>query len=132
MDGLRIVRRVHDEIVAHALRDAPVECCGLVEVAAGTIVAARPVTNVASSAHRFEFSAAGVLEILRIEDRGRLPGIYHSHTCSAPEPSATDLRFGALWPHVPWLIVGTAGREPVMRCFRFENGESVERPLEHC
>lgn len=132
MDGLRIVRRVHDEIVAHALREDPVECCGLVEIEAGTVVAARAVANVAASPHRFEFGSQDVLEIPRIEERGRTPGIYHSHTLSVPEPSATDLRFGALWPHIPWLIIGTSGAAPLVRCFQFDGGVAVERPLEHC
>lgn len=115
-----------DQIVDHARRDAPVECCGFVELEDGRAVDVIPVENVAGSPLRFEVGPRDLLRIAEIEDRGRQIAIYHSHTRSAPVPSQTDVNFAANWPGVEWLIVGVAGDEPDVRNWRIEAGRVTQ------
>ena len=56
--------------------------------------------------------------------------IYHSHTRSEPYPSQTDINYAASWPGVLWIIVGTAGEEPMVRTYEISDGQVSETELE--
>ena len=133
---MRIDRALIDEIVAHAVRDAPTECCGLVVGRDGAARAAHALENLAASPFSF---AIGGRELIRFafadEDEGEdgLVGIYHSHTRSDPYPSQTDVNFAAGWPGVEWLIVGVpkgSDAEPAVRSYLIEDGVIREVDVE--
>lgn len=135
---MRITRSLLDQIVQHALRDAPDECCGLVGVADGTAVGVYEIDNVHTRSPKvFAFELGGPKyprAILDIEDAGAEVGaIYHSHTRSAPYPSNTDINYGKdprRWPGVEWLIVGTDGPEPEVRSYLIsQEGTVTEVPV---
>jgi proteasome lid subunit RPN8/RPN11 len=118
---MRIAPDLLDQVVAHAIRDAPDECCGVVALKEGTAVAVHAMENVLRGPKPLGFELDG-LTLLRlideIEDAGaELGAIYHSHTRSAPYPSQTDINFAAGWPGVEWLIVGTKGAEPQVKSY---------------
>jgi proteasome lid subunit RPN8/RPN11 len=117
-----------DEILAHARRDAPNECCGVVGTEAGRAVSVHPAENLAASPMRFEVDGMVLHRALEtIEDAGgELGAIYHSHTRSAPYPSQTDVNFAAGWPGVEWLIVGLADGEPEVRSYLIDGGRISE------
>jgi proteasome lid subunit RPN8/RPN11 len=129
---VRIERALLERIVAHARRDFPNECCGMVGVRDGRAVAVHEATNVAASPLRFEVDG---LEVMRVEEAFDAEGltlgaIYHSHTRSEPYPSQTDINFAKGWgPTVEWLIVGVRpDDEPTVRSYRIDDGvpEKVE------
>jgi proteasome lid subunit RPN8/RPN11 len=121
-----------DEIVEHAVRDAPNECCGLVVGTGGTATAARPRENLAASPFRFDIDGRDVIRFaFAEEDEDQLLAIYHSHTRSEPFPSQTDVNFAAGWPGVHWLIVGVSrDADPVVRNYLIEDGVIAEAALE--
>ncbi len=125
---MRIARTLLDQIVDHARRDAPNECCGVIAARDGAATAVHATENVAASPFRFEVDGPEVFRLLEaIEDGGdELGAIYHSHTRSEPYPSQTDVNFSAGWPGVEWLIVGVAGDEPEVRSFVIDDGEIRE------
>jgi [CysO sulfur-carrier protein]-S-L-cysteine hydrolase len=130
---VRIARALLDEIVAHAVRDAPNECCGVVAGRDGAASAVHATENVVASPFRFEIDGLALMGLIdRFEaDGDELAAIYHSHTRSEPYPSQTDLNFAALWPGVEWLIVGVPKNgEPTVRHYRIEDGAIVEAELE--
>ena len=130
---MRIARPLLDEIVAHAVRDAPNECCGVVAVRDGVATAVHATENLAASPFRFEVDGSVLFGLLeQIEgDGGELGAIYHSHTRSDPYPSQTDVNFSAGWPGVEWVIVGVArAGEPHVRSYRIDDGEIVDVPIE--
>ena len=98
----------------------------------GRAIAVHPAENAAASPLRYEIDGRQQLEILTaIEGAGHeLGAIYHSHTRSEPYPSQTDIAFSKNWPGVEWLIVGLAGEEPEVRCYRIEDGEVEEDAVE--
>jgi proteasome lid subunit RPN8/RPN11 len=125
---MRIAPELLDEIVEHARRDAPNECCGVVAVRDGVAEAVHPMQNTAASPFRFEVDGLELHRLLTgIEDGGAALGvIYHSHTRSEAYPSQTDINFAAGWPGVEWLIVGLAGAEPEIRSYLIDDGKVGE------
>lgn len=123
---------IYDGLIDHALAELPNECCGLAEYddGSGMVVSAMPLENAEPSPMRFAFSSPDLLEIPRIEERGLVPVIYHSHVASEPSPSQTDLTFAAGWPGVPWLIAGPMNGDPQLRWFEIEDGAVREHAVE--
>jgi proteasome lid subunit RPN8/RPN11 len=102
-------------IVAHARRDAPNECCGLLVGRPGEILEAVPASNGASEpTRRYEISPvdyfAQIRRCRRINaaqsERFAVVGAYHSHPRGGPEPSETDV--AEAFRDFVFLIVGLA------------------------
>ena len=126
---MRIESALLERIVAHARRDFPNECCGMLGVRDGRAVAIHEATNLAASPLRFEVEGREILQAQdAFEDDGaELGAIYHSHTRSEPYPSQTDINFAAGWPGVEWLIVGLRrDGEPTVRSYRIDDGAVTE------
>jgi [CysO sulfur-carrier protein]-S-L-cysteine hydrolase len=122
-----------ERIVAHARRDFPNECCGIVATRGDVAVGVHEAENTAASPFRFEVDGLELHRTLSaIEGRGdQLGAIYHSHTRSEPFPSQTDVNFAAGWPGVEWLIVGLRdGEEPQVRSYRIDGGRISEAGVE--
>jgi proteasome lid subunit RPN8/RPN11 len=126
---VRIEAALLERILAHARRDFPNECCGVVAVRDGRAVAVYEATNVQASPLRFQVDP---LEVLRIDNAieaegNTLGAIYHSHTRSEPYPSQTDIGFAESWPGVEWLIVGLRRDEdPTIRSYLIDQAGAVE------
>jgi proteasome lid subunit RPN8/RPN11 len=131
---VKIDRALLDEIVAHAVRDAPNECCGLVVGRAGTATSARALENLAASPFRFDIDGRELIEFAFADgDADQLTAIYHSHTRSAPYPSQTDVNFAGGWPGVEWLIVGVPKAKdgaPEVRSYLIDDGVISEVEIE--
>ena len=123
---MKISRALYDEMVSHALAEAPNECCGMVASVDGEAVRVFAAVNAAASPLRYEIDGAEQYRIQsQIEDQGwDLGAIYHSHTRSAPHPSQTDINL-AFYPDSVYLIIGVVGPQPEVRAFRI-----VERTVE--
>ncbi|MDX6728266.1 MAG: [CysO sulfur-carrier protein]-S-L-cysteine hydrolase [Baekduia sp.] len=122
---MQIAPDLLQQIVDHAVAEAPYECCGYIVLDGDRAVDVVAVENVSRSPLRFDMDPQAVLAMGKAYDDGGVV-IYHSHTRSEPRPSQTDMNFAAQWPGVEWLIVGTAGDEPVVRNWRIENGTATE------
>ncbi len=126
---MNIAADLLEQIVEHARRDAPRECCGLVGTREGTAYEVVETANTEASPFRFNIDGRDLLlATQRFEDAGGdLGAVYHSHTRSEPYPSQTDITFAANWPGVEWIIVGLArDADPVVRSYRIEGGEVTE------
>jgi proteasome lid subunit RPN8/RPN11 len=120
-----------DEVVAHALEDAPNECCGMIAADDGRAVRVYRAENAAASPLRYEIEPRAQYRIeMEIDDAGlELGAIYHSHTRSDPYPSQTDVNL-AFHPDALYVIVGVAGDDPEVRAFRIVEGRVSEEELE--
>ncbi|MCK9250270.1 MAG: M67 family metallopeptidase [Solirubrobacteraceae bacterium] len=127
---MRITSEALDAVVAHARRDAPDECCGVLGVRDGVVTSVHELENALQGPKPwgFEIAPQDLLRVYNeIEDAGADLGvIYHSHTRSAPYPSQTDINFAAGWPGVEWLIVGTQADEPEIRSYLIDGGTVTE------
>src|SRR4051794_10228294 len=109
---MKIARPLLDQMIAHALRDAPAECCGAVGVKAGVATKVYELENVATDRLKplkFEMGVDLFHALTDMEDEGaELGAIYHSHTRTDPYPSQTDQNWSEQYPDAEWIIIGTA------------------------
>jgi [CysO sulfur-carrier protein]-S-L-cysteine hydrolase len=121
----------YKEIVEHALREYPNECCGLIASEAGTPVKVFTMRNVDASPATYRLDSREQLQVFDdLDERGwDVWAMYHSHTHSDPYPSPTDVGL-AFYPDSRYLIVSLTDREnPVARSFFIRDGEIDEEEL---
>ena len=129
-------RREHLEaMIVHAREAAPAECCGLVGGIAGTQACSLyRLRNVTSEPEvRYEAAPEDLFAAQRqMRERGEeLLAIYHSHPrADEPSPSETDIR-QAFYPSATYLIIGLAGRGPVIKAFNISEREHRWHPVEY-
>ena len=128
---MRIARALYDEMVEHALAEAPNECCGMIASRDGEAVELHRMVNAAASPLKYVIDPQEQYRVqTAIEDAGLDLGvIYHSHTRSAPYPSQTDINL-AFYPEALYVIVGVAEPEPEVRAFRIRDGQVEETKLD--
>jgi proteasome lid subunit RPN8/RPN11 len=111
---LRLTRTVRDAVVAHARRDHPDECCGVLPGRDGEVTRIVEMENADRSPTGFSFDSKQWLALNReMDDLDEdLLVIYHSHTMTEAAPSRTDVLWStqAVGPQTHWLLVST--REP--------------------
>ncbi len=129
---MKISRELVQQLVDHALSEAPNECCGVVSLRDGAAQRVYQAVNIHGSPLRYEIGPEELLRIYReIEDAGcELGAIYHSHTRSRPYPSQTDVNLAAGWPDPLYLIIGLAGDEPELPAYRIRGGHVEQAELE--
>jgi proteasome lid subunit RPN8/RPN11 len=114
----RLPAHVAGAIVAHARRERPRECCGLLLGRGDEIAEAVPAENLSADPNRFLLDPERHIDVRRDARRRGLDvvGFYHSHPHSPAEPSPTDEAEaggdGALH-----LIVSLQADVPSMRVF---------------
>lgn len=128
---LTISADAHAAIVAHAVRESPAECCGLLIGAADRIDVAHQARN-ASATPRTRFVVEPedhFAAIRRARASGRqVIGVYHSHPAGPARPSPTDLA-EATYAEYVYLIAGFEGDRFDLRAFRLVDGAFEELTL---
>jgi proteasome lid subunit RPN8/RPN11 len=127
-----IERRYIDGMIAHALEEAPNECCGILAGKDGRVLELYRATNAEHSPYRYSVDSQDLFRIHReCEAKDwQFVGIYHSHTASDAYPSPTDVRL-AFWPESLSFLVSLRDPEnPVVRAFRIEDGRIAEEELQ--
>ena len=117
---------IRAELRAHAVDEAPNECCGVIVFKDG--VAERYVRgrNAVASPYRYELEIDP--EVWFLEDEGYELAVFHSHPETEPRPSRTDREHAGLWSGKPFLIYGLALDD--LRAWRVSREEAVELELE--
>lgn len=135
---MRVPQRVLDAIAAHARRESPRECCGLLIGDNARIHEAVPTANAAGDpVRRYAISPVDYFAQIRrcralAEQRGaplEVVGAYHSHPRSAPRPSPTDLQDA--FEGFLFVIAGPVdGSEPfTLQAYRLVQGSFQPVPL---
>lgn len=116
-------RRLREEILAHALEEAPREACGVITGLDGVgrrVIRCRndhPEPTSRYRVHPDDLRAA----VAPLEDEAReLVAIYHSHPRSQPAPSPTDRADAARWPEPAYVLASWRTGAPELRAFRLE------------
>jgi proteasome lid subunit RPN8/RPN11 len=131
--SVHLERQHMKEMLAHALKDDPNECCGIIAGSGGKAVRLWRTANSEHSPVRYNVDPKELLAIYKeIEDRGwDFFAVYHSHTHSPAYPSPTDIRLAEPWPETFFIIVSLQDiAHPVARAFRINSGQVKEVPLE--
>jgi [CysO sulfur-carrier protein]-S-L-cysteine hydrolase len=127
---LLVPRNLLEALIAQALAEQPLECCGLLAgvreeaktgekpgEAVGRVVRRYPLVNAAASPREFLSDSRTLFDAykdMRLHGLDVL-AVYHSHPASAPVPSRTDLERNGMGDAVVCLIVSLASTPPLVR-----------------
>lgn len=128
---LSLPRTMVDQVVAHARRDHPDECCGVISVKDGVAARLVEMDNAERSPTGFTFDSSEWLKVYReLDDADEEPWVvYHSHTATEAYPSRTDIRWSATAGFPYWLLVSTRADEDEIRAFTISDGDVTEVEL---
>lgn len=119
--GLQIPIDLHNAMVAHCVRESPLECCGVLGGFGRVADSIYPFRNAMASETRYEADPSEVIRAVQeLRARGaEFVAIYHSHPRWAAIPSRTDLdtnHYGDL----PRIIVSLLAETPEVRAWRLD------------
>jgi desampylase len=129
---VKVGRGVLNAIEAHARRDAPHECCGLLLGTPTEIVEAVPARNIATNpSRRYEIAPEDHFAVMRrcresAEGLGVVGG-YHSHPRSQPIPSPTDLE--QAFQEFIYVIAGPVDGSQSLGIRAYELRDGAMRPV---
>lgn len=128
---LKIPRAIHDDLIAHARADFPIEACGMLGGVDGAVSAIFRMANTDQSNEHFMMDPKEQFAVVKeLRNRGlAMLAVYHSHPESPARPSEEDIRL-ALTPGVSYVIVSLAGPEPDVKAFRIADGVVEPEPIE--
>ncbi len=129
---VQVEKRFHEEMIAHALEDDSIECCGVLAGSDGKFHKLFRMTNVENSPYRFSWDSKELIKVWNeMEDNvWERRAVYHSHTHSEAYPSSTDVRLAA-WPEAYYIIVSLMDKDnPHVRAFRIVDGAISEEELQ--
>jgi [CysO sulfur-carrier protein]-S-L-cysteine hydrolase len=124
---LVIPEDVYDAMIAHSVRDSPLECCGLLAGFPPFVSSIHPLRNALASETRYDADPRDLIEA-HLAFRARnadLLAIYHSHPRSSAMPSRTDLELN-FHGDVPRIIISLLGKVPEMRIWRLDESSYEE------
>jgi proteasome lid subunit RPN8/RPN11 len=120
-----------DQVIAHARREHPDECCGVIAGRDGVATRLFEMDNADRSPTGFTFDSAQWLKVYRAiddADEDQLV-VYHSHTATEAYPSRTDILWSRTTEFQHWLLVSTRVETDEVRSFVITDGEVVEEEL---
>jgi proteasome lid subunit RPN8/RPN11 len=131
-DVVRLPLDVRRAIIAHARRERPRECCGLLVGRGRRVSFAVAATNVEASETRFRLDDREHLTLRRVLRAFQPPlaiiGVYHSHPNGDAWPSETDVAEAA-YPAWLYVIVGLKTTRAAVGAFRLRNGRILRVTL---
>ena len=128
--SVRIARVVLDDMVAHAVMEAPRECCGLLVGTADRVEESVRTANLEAGNARFLVDPAEHFALVkRLRGTGRdVVGAYHSHPRSAAVPSPTDVAEAFSEEFLCVIVSLLDPSTPAVRAYRL--GKDAARELE--
>jgi len=124
---IRIRQSVIEGIIAHAIKDAPLEACGYCGGSNDNLDAFFPLTNLDASGEHFTMDPKEQFASLRaMRKKGlKLRAVYHSHPATPARPSQEDIRL-AQDPDISYVIVSLIDGLSAVSSFLIKKGK-VER-----
>ena len=116
-------------MVAHCVREAPLECCGLLGGVMPLVSSIHPLRNSSQSETRYDADPRDLIQAVQAlrAQRAEILAIYHSHPRWAAIPSQTDLRENH-YGDVPRIIVSLLNDPPEVRVWRLDPETYAEIP----
>ena len=130
---MQVPQSLLDDMVEHAVADAPNECCGLIGGKGDRATTLYRARNAEQSPLRYSLAPGEQLAIMDQIDRAgeELVGIYHSHTKTEAYPSQTDINLAAGWPDPVYFIVSLMDPgTPAVRGFKIRDREVEDVDLQ--
>ena len=121
---MKCAQEIIDAVAAHARREAPAECCGVLIGDSAAIAEAVPTRNLSDNPNRFLIDPQGHMDAMRRARALSLDviGFYHSHPHSPAHPSERDLAEAA-YPDLLMMIVSVQSAE--RGCSSVQAGKAI-------
>ncbi|MDA8080242.1 MAG: M67 family metallopeptidase [Actinomycetota bacterium] len=119
-----------DEMIAHAIREYPLEACGLISGEKDLVKGFYKTRNDAASARIYTVNPLDYLKADRDAEKNgaSIIGVVHSHTHSDAYPSPTDV-VQAPDPAWHYILVSLKHIDPILRSFTIIDGNIVEESV---
>ena len=117
---LRIPKVIYQEMVDHAKREWPLECCGILSGKEKTVQKAFELKNTEESPVLYSMSPQEQIKVFEEMEKESMEmiAIYHSHPRTIPFPSETDVKL-SFYPDISSVIISLKEKEnPVMKAFQ--------------
>jgi len=117
---IRIPKPILQQMVEHAKRESPLECCGILSGKEKTVEKAFELKNTEESPVQYFMSPRDQMKVFEKMERESMEmvAIYHSHPHTIPFPSETDVKL-AFYPDISSIIISLKEREnPVIKAFQ--------------
>lgn len=119
-----------EEMIAHAIKEYPLEACGLIAGKSDQVEAFYKTRNDAASARIYTVNPGDYLKADRDAESKDMSiiGVVHSHTHSEAFPSPTDV---AQAPDPSWhyVLVSLKHKDPIVRSFAIVDGNIIEESV---
>ena len=127
---LKIPRTIFQDMICHAVREAPLECCGILAGKEGTAVRGYEVLNEEGSAVSYSMRPEDQLRIFREMEVESLDmvAIYHSHPHVSPFPSDRDMEL-AFYPDAAHIIISLQNGRTTVKGFRISREGVAKEPI---
>jgi proteasome lid subunit RPN8/RPN11 len=117
---IRIPREIYQEMIEHARREDPVECCGILGGKDTTVQEYFEIKNLENSSVQFQMDPQEQLNAFEKMEKNsmKMVAVYHSHPHTIPFPSEIDVQ-KTVDPEMPSIIISLKEKdEPVVKAFR--------------
>ena len=127
---VRIPKTIVQEMVNHSLREAPLECCGILAGKGRTVGRIYEMRNANESRTTYLMNPKEQLVVFREMEKEGLDmvAIYHSHPHTIPFPSERDVRL-AFYPDVAYIIVSLKDGNTSVKGFRIGKDAIYIEPI---
>lgn len=127
---VKIPQTIFKEMVDHASREAPLECCGILAGKGRTVRRMYEMRNTDGSRTTYLMPPEEQLEVFREIEKERLDmvAIYHSHPHTIPFPSERDVRL-AFYPEVVYIIISLREGRTSVKGFRIGKDAIYIEPI---
>jgi proteasome lid subunit RPN8/RPN11 len=117
---VRIPKTIFQEMVDHAKREWPLECCGILGGKDKTVQKSFEFQNTEKSPVLYSMSPREQMKVFEEMEKEsmKMVAIYHSHPHTIPFPSETDVKL-TFYPDVSSIIISLKEEEnPVVKAFQ--------------
>jgi proteasome lid subunit RPN8/RPN11 len=117
---VRIPKTIFQEMVDHAKREWPLECCGILGGNDETVQKSFEFQNTEKSPVLYSMSPREQMKVFEEMEKEsmKMVAIYHSHPHTIPFPSETDVKL-TFYPDVSSIIISLKEEEnPVVKAFQ--------------
>lgn len=110
---------IANDMIDHAKREHPRECCGILVTVGGKYNAVVPMQNAIESIDGYAFDMDEYQHVLRtiVKNKWDVGGFFHSHPNGDARPSRADIAH-CTEPDVPVFIVSLLSVPPTIRAWR--------------
>jgi proteasome lid subunit RPN8/RPN11 len=117
---VRIPKTIFQEMISHAKREWPLECCGILGGNDKTVQKSFEFQNTEKSPVLYSMSPREQMKVFEEMEKEsmKMVAIYHSHPHTIPFPSETDVKL-TFYPDVSSIIISLKEEEnPVVKAFQ--------------